>query len=138
MIRNKVLRVLFVLWILFTIVLNVGPAILRALSYTVYTSIPEGSVQTVQPSSSAPSFTVDSNGHKHWIVTVYQPMIISESVTLVRHSYILGLATSWLDALSAVETLRDIYDIMMMPFVLCAILLLFSHRSRSSPIWINR
>lgn len=84
-----------------------------------------------------PTFTVDSNGHKHWSVTVYQPIAISESATAVRHSYILGLLADWLDALNAVETFREIYDILMIPFLLCGILLLFSSRRRVPVVWIN-
>ncbi len=111
--------------------LNVPPLVLDAFA----TIRSEPVAVTTQPHSiQLPSATysrskdVDDTRNIHWFETVYDSMAFTETVSYVQRIYLFGIIADRFRLLDTVSTARDIFDIVMLPF-----LLVFSFRSIPKP-----
>jgi hypothetical protein len=138
MIKNRISKAILLGLILFTVVLNVAPMVLRALEYRTSESVPETSERQPLEEPATMTHTVDSNGHTHWFANLYSSAHGTDSITTVQHIYVVGVMADWLDIMNSLETLRDIFDIAMTPLLLALLMtLLSSFTGRSTPNWIN-
>jgi hypothetical protein len=129
MIHDRFARLAVLGWILFTAFLNVSPLVLHGLEYRAFESVPQPFQQPPPEEPATATYTVDSSGHKLWAVTVHLSMHISDSVRLVQHIYLFGAMADWLEILDSLDTLRHLYNVAMMPF-----LLVFLVSARGKPI----
>ncbi len=137
MIRNSITRALLLGWILYTVALNVGPSILRALEYRTYESVAEAVPRQPAEQPSTEMYAIENDGHKNWIVNVPLSVHITNSVKVIRHIYVFGVIADWLELLDSLDTLRDIYDIIAMPLMLSLIVILLTKSKKLAPTWID-
>jgi len=126
-----------VLQILF-IALCLTPVVLHNLEYQ--TSTPVRQV-TVTPISNPPpqvSYTVDNMGLKHRAVNIYDSMQVTESITWVKHIYILGLAADWFESANTYRDIHDMYYALLFFNLAAFILLLGTRRFHVVPHFLNK
>lgn len=131
MIRGKISKVILLGLILFTIVVNVSPMILRALEYRTGESVPKISEQQPVEKPATMTYTVDSTGVTpvtNYVVNLYDAGHGTDSINWVQHVYVIGVIADWVDIVNGLETLREIYDAAMMPLLLVLLMSLQGNR----------
>ncbi len=131
------LQLFLVIQLLFVAV-YVAPVILHALEYERSTPVTQTTVTAAPNPPSQVSFTVDSNGHKHWVATVYDSVITTVSVAWVKHVYIFGVAADWLDSANTAKDINEMYYAALLFNIATFFLLLGPEMMRVMPHFLNK
>lgn len=94
--------------------MSLVPTALRILAYQ--SSSPTEVPITPHPSNppAQTTHTVDSAGHIDWVVKLYDSAYGTESVSWVRHIYILGVAADWVDSVNTAKDINDVYHAVLL------------------------
>jgi uncharacterized membrane protein YjdF len=84
------------------------------------------------------SHTVDSLGLTHHAVNIYDGMQATESITWVKHIYILGLAADWLESANTYRDISDMYYALLFFTLLAFILFAGIRRFHVKPNFLNK
>jgi hypothetical protein len=114
------------------------PIVLHSLEYQTSTPVKQLTVKPASNPSPQVSYTVDSLGHKHWTATIYQSIVVTESISWVKHSYILGIAADGLDSANIAKDINEMYYALLVLAVAAFLLLGRSEIARVKPQFLSQ
>jgi hypothetical protein len=129
---------LFLLLQLLFVVLFLAPIILHSLEYQTSTPVREITATPISNPPAQVSHTVDNNGHTLWVVDIHDSIKVTESITWVRHVYVLGVAADWLESANTYRDVTDMYYALLLLNLLAFVLFVGTRRPHVAPDFLNK